>query len=145
MADDKTKWGVVVLGSVSLAAVLAFAAYTKNDAICPLSANAVGLIASGMRHGSGAEEIMTQAQEFAPDACEAFVATVVNNPQDQASFVLELPNGDIEQTVTGIQIASPPPPPQPGDLQKMIECRLGWDSDYLYEMCLDGRLFAPSS
>ena len=143
MAGDKTKWGVVVLGAGAAALIVVVAVSLKNDAPCALTAPAVKLIASGVRRGSSAQEILDQADEFAPDACELLVATVVNEPNEQVSFVLELPDREEEQTVTGATIVSPPPALPPGTIERLIKC-LGWDSDFLYQMCVDGRLFAPS-
>jgi hypothetical protein len=122
VADDKTKWGLIGLGAVVLIAIVGVVVFTHDEAACPLTARAVELIASGARHGSDAQEILNQAAEFAPEACQIFVTTVVNRPEEQVSFVLKLPDGETEQTVTGAAIISPPPPVPPGSLERVIQC-----------------------
>jgi hypothetical protein len=110
---------------------------------CTLAGSGVALLAEGLSRGRSAGAIVATIGGPATGfACNEAIKALVNRPDQPVELNIEQPAGPtVSELITGSQLAQPPPSP-PSGVPRAIDC-LGWNSAFLYRLCVDGTLEPP--
>lgn len=138
------------MGAVVAVVALALGVFVWRSSrpACALTSVGVGAVIEGVTRGKSAGAIVggAAAGALVPDVCKRLVESLISDPHSEVEFVLDTREGETEIEAPGTELLRPPPPPPSTvpDISRMVAC-IRWNSQLLYDMCVDGRLSPPIS
>lgn len=109
-----------------------------TDLGCTLATSGVGLLAAGLARNESASSIIVglTATAGVGVGCKRAINALVNRPDESVDLTIRTPDGPVQQTVTGADLATAPP-------QTVDRRCSAWLSAVLAEACQEGRLPPP--
>ena len=143
---DKSAQQLVAGGVLVVVLAVAGGVYWKSSQpACALTSAGFGAIIQGVTRGKSAGAILAggAAGALIPEVCRHVIESLITDPQSEVEFVLDTHQGETEIEAVGEELlAPPPPPPTVPDFSRMVDC-IGWNSQFLYDMCVDRELPPP--
>lgn len=140
--------GVAVVAMAVIVGVWAAGADNDDEGLaCTLAPAGVGLISAGLARNRSSGEIIAGvgASASAGLGCKKVIETFVEQPEEVQELRIAAGEGSTAtETVTGSELAAPPPPlPYDGN-QGILNC-LKWNAPVLVRLCANGDIDPPGT
>ena len=145
-----TNTSIYIAGAGLIAlAIAAFVVFGKDaeNSGCALATTGIVTISEGLTKGHSASSIMTKGALAGtiPGACKSVVADFVAEPEAETEFQFVSPEGEVEESASGIELTESVAEPPETDASRVIDCFLSYRGlEFLYRMCME-EVIEPTS